>query len=576
MFKTLLKGLLIGAADPIPGVSGGTVAFMTGIYDELLDRITRFTSHPDGFRKNIAFLLPVCVGLLVGIFTFAHLADWLISNQPELTLFTFIGLVLGSISPILIRERPSLQGWPIWIALAIAFFIAVLFSWLPKPELNSPITDPGVFQMLWIFLAGALASATMVVPGISGSFLQLLIGSYSTYITAIKDVNLAVLIPFMSGGIIGIAAMAKLISALFRKHYHGTLLAIAGLVLGSVVVLWPGFGAKPVMVLGLWFCLSGLASGWYLSTFKTRKTNRLNGKVWLAVVLSGFMTCLLVIWKTNNNVPVHAYFNNLDTPELIAHQGGNLESPDESLVAFDHAIDVGVQSLELDVHLSNDGHLIVMHDSDVSRTTNGSGVIPNLSLAEIKQLDSGYWWPMHQPKSFKTRIELPSTEFPYRNEGVTVPTLAEIFDRYPEHRIVIEIKQPGNEIISALGNMIDKYSRWETTLVASFYTETMVQFRKSYPQALTSGTKPEILLFYILHRLNLAQLFHSPFQVFQVPMKSGGLDVITAEFIEDAHNLGIRVQAWTINDVETVKKLVGWKIDGIITDRPELINNSLK
>lgn len=370
--------------------------------------------------------------------------------------------------------------------------------------------------------------------------------------------------------------MASVVSRLFKAHYHSTLLASFGLVLGVLIVLWAYWGASPIYLLGLCFFLVLLAFGWYVANYKTRNTNRVTGKFLLLICMVNFLMCLILINVTNSKVPEHLYFVQLKTPELIAHQGGNLESPDETIAAFDHAIAVGVESLELDVYLSKDGHLIVMHDAQVNRTTNGEGVIAELTLEYIKTLNPGYWWPYHGPENIAARAGQPDSEFPYRLAGLEVLTLTEVFERYPDQRIVVEIKQTGPEIISALGDLIQRFDRWQSTLVASFYLETMVRFRSDYPQALTSGTQPDILLFYILHRLHLASLFHSPFQVIQVPMRSAGLDIITPRFIKDAHQLGMKVHAWTINDVETMKKLIDWEIDGIITDRPELMINALK
>jgi len=293
MLKNILKGALIGAADPIPGVSGGTVAFITGIYDELLDRITRFHKHPDGMKKNLIFLIPVGVGLLSGMFVFAHIAEWLIQQQPELTMFAFIGLVLGSITPILIKERPSVHGWPVWIALSISCAIAVLFNLIPKPELNAPIIDPTPLEMLWLATGGAMAAATMVVPGISGSFLQLILGTYSTYISAIKDLNLSVLLPFGAGAVIGIVLMANIISKLFRHYYHATLLAIAGLVIGSVVALWPGWGLSFTYIMGLWSCFVGIAIGWVLATFREDSRLKANLIYWVVAIMA--LLLLIVI-----------------------------------------------------------------------------------------------------------------------------------------------------------------------------------------------------------------------------------------------------------------------------------------
>ena len=232
-------GIAIGMADPIPGVSGGTIAYITGLYDQIIDRLSRWRSHPEGWVKNLLFLLPVVVGLLLGLFLFAHVVDWFLVNYPELTLQGFVGLVVGSLFVMLHQGKLSLKGRSGLISMTVAAILAVVFALMPRPEVGDPIRDPSLAQGIFIFAAGAAAAATMLLPGVSGSMLQLIIGSYSTYIAAVKDVNVLVLAIFLAGAILGIVAMARTIGFLFRKHYYLTQALIGGLVIGSIVVLWP-------------------------------------------------------------------------------------------------------------------------------------------------------------------------------------------------------------------------------------------------------------------------------------------------------------------------------------------------
>ncbi|WP_119394870.1 DUF368 domain-containing protein [Salinibius halmophilus] len=235
----LLKGSLIGIADPIPGVSGGTVAYLTGMYDEIIARTSGFFSHPDGWRVNFLFLLPIVVGLLAGIFGFAHLLVWLLEHYPVQTQQGFVGLVAGSLISLVWQGKlvPS-QGSSI-AALVVAALIAFAFSIIPRPELTEAIISPVGGQWLFIFVAGIVAAATMLIPGISGSMLQLLIGSYATYITAVKTLNWPVVLVFFAGAIIGIVAAAKIMNTLFNKFYQAMQALIGGLVVGSIIVLWP-------------------------------------------------------------------------------------------------------------------------------------------------------------------------------------------------------------------------------------------------------------------------------------------------------------------------------------------------
>lgn len=235
----LLKGSLIGIADPIPGVSGGTIAYLTGMYDEIIARTSQFFSHPDGWLANAKFLLPIVVGLLIGIFGFAHLLAWLLTHYPQLTQQAFVGLVIGSLLAMLRSGQLSLTRGPSMGALLIAACVAGIFGVLPQPEVTHAITNPIGWQWGFIFIAGVVAAATMLIPGISGSMLQLLIGSYATYITAIKSLNWPIILVFFAGAVLGIIVAAKVMNRLFYRYYQAMQALIGGLVLGSVIVLWP-------------------------------------------------------------------------------------------------------------------------------------------------------------------------------------------------------------------------------------------------------------------------------------------------------------------------------------------------
>jgi len=235
----VLRGIAIGMADPIPGVSGGTIAYITGLYDQIIDRVSRFRSHPEGWLKNLLFLLPIVLGLLLGIFLFAHLVDWLLTRFPEVTLQGFVGLVLGGLLVMVDQGKLTLRGRAGLASMALAAVIALIFSIVPRPELNEPIRHPNLIEGVYIFVAGAAAAATMLLPGVSGSMLQLLIGSYSTYIVAIKEANLPLIAIFLAGAVVGITIMARTIGYLFRTHYALMQALIGGLVIGSMIAIWP-------------------------------------------------------------------------------------------------------------------------------------------------------------------------------------------------------------------------------------------------------------------------------------------------------------------------------------------------
>lgn len=287
------------------------------------------------------------------------------------------------------------------------------------------------------------------------------------------------------------------------------------------------------------------------------------GLVWQAKVTSGDFQA---------NTSGQFYDGQLD---LIAHQGGNLEFPDSTLPAFDAAYQLPRVVLEFDVHLSKDGEMMVMHDARVDRTTNGTGAIRSLTLAELKQLDAAYWWPYH-PNDDISKQRVPSNQqFPFRGKGISIPTLSELFDRYPGAHFVIELKDNTPELRTGLLKHIDKYNLWSRVLIASFYHETLEAIRSSEPRAQTYGAEADIRLFYWLHLLHLESLFPSDTAALALPMKAGPVDLATPRFMAAARSSGVLLHYWTINREDDMTRLISLGVDGIMTDRPALLNQRL-
>ncbi|MFW5684241.1 MAG: glycerophosphodiester phosphodiesterase [Spirochaetota bacterium] len=246
---------------------------------------------------------------------------------------------------------------------------------------------------------------------------------------------------------------------------------------------------------------------------------------------------------------------------VIAHQGGNHLWPDNTMPAFRNAVEMGVDALELDVHSTADGVLVVIHDETVDRTTNGSGLVKELTLAEIRGLDAAWNWPHH----------VETDEYPYRGQGIKIPTLEEVLREFPDVPMAIEIKQADPPIVEPFGELLQRYDREQNTIVASFHPEVMHSFRESFPRFATSGVEPEIRTFYVMKTIFAGWLYPPPMEAFQVPETSGDLQVITPRFVRAAHRRGINVQVWTVNDAESMRRILDAGVDGIITDRPDLL-----
>jgi glycerophosphoryl diester phosphodiesterase len=275
--------------------------------------------------------------------------------------------------------------------------------------------------------------------------------------------------------------------------------------------------------------------------------------LWLAVVY-------LVLSAFARSRPERSFFEKKNNEVLvIAHQGGDGLFPSNTLYAFQEAAKLGVDVLELDIHASKDGYLVVIHDDTVDRTTNGTGKVNNLTLAELKELDAGYHWSP----------ERKGETFPYRDEGITIPTLEEVFQEFPDYRINIEIKQETPSIAQPLCDLILHYEKQEQVLVVSFSDKAMNEFRASCPAVVTAGYPSEIRTFYIFHRLFLAGLYRPYADAFQVPEYQDELHIVTKRFVDDARRKNIDIHVWTVDETEDMQRLIDLGVDGIMTDRPD-------
>ncbi len=240
-FFILLKGMAMGAADVVPGVSGGTIAFISGIYEELLDSINAVnielikTLKEQGVKKawkqvNGNFLFALLTGIGISVVSLAKLLSWLLEHQPILLWSFFFGLVVASI----IFVGKQVQKWHIQtivsllIGAVIAFFITQL----------QPVTgaNPTAFYLI---LSGALAISAMILPGISGSFILVLLGSYHVVLNAVHQRELKTIALFGLGAIVGLLTFARLFKYVFSKYKNQTLAVLTGFIIGAINKIWP-------------------------------------------------------------------------------------------------------------------------------------------------------------------------------------------------------------------------------------------------------------------------------------------------------------------------------------------------
>ena len=278
-------------------------------------------------------------------------------------------------------------------------------------------------------------------------------------------------------------------------------------------------------------------------------------------IIPAFIAFALLAFRLMSQpAPEHPYYaKDLNYPLVIAHQGGDGIWPGETLFAYQNAVDLGVDVLEMDIHITADGVLILMHDETVDRTTDGTGEIESMTLEELKELDAAYDWSPDEGKTF-----------PYRRQGLTVTTLEEIFKAFPDMHMTIEIKKTNASMAKPFCDLIREYDMQDKVLAASFHDERLKEFRAECPVVATSSAKNETTAFVLLTKAYLGGFYSPPFHSLQVPEESGGITVMTPAFVRAAHERNLAVEPWTINDEETMRKLIEWGVDGLITDRPDL------
>ncbi len=237
----MLKGMGMGAADVVPGVSGGTIAFIVGIYDELINSIKSinleslklfFTGKWGAFWKKINgnFLFFLLAGIGISVFSLAKLITWLLVDHPILVWSFFFGLVLAS-TWFVSKDIKEWKSWKTWIAFVIGVVVAFYIT------VATPAETPS--NLLFIFVCGAIAICAMILPGISGSFILVLLGKYFFIMDAVKTLDVVVMVVFAAGACIGITSFSRILSYALAHFRNITLAVLTGFMLGSLNKVWP-------------------------------------------------------------------------------------------------------------------------------------------------------------------------------------------------------------------------------------------------------------------------------------------------------------------------------------------------
>ena len=243
-FKIFMKGIFMGIADAIPGVSGGTIALLLGIYEELITTISNIKISlfkiltKDGLsvfwkKGNLGFLFPLLIGIIASLIVFVNIAQYFLDSFPLLVWSFFTGLIIAT-SYVIFKKIENFKLKE-FILVIIASISLILFT---KISNNEGLSSTN-FSIIYIFVCALLASSAMILPGISGSLVLVILGVYEYMIESLINYNFYIISTFLIGAIIGLLLLSKILNKLFLRHKNSTFSIMLGLVIGSVVNIWP-------------------------------------------------------------------------------------------------------------------------------------------------------------------------------------------------------------------------------------------------------------------------------------------------------------------------------------------------
>jgi glycerophosphoryl diester phosphodiesterase len=285
----------------------------------------------------------------------------------------------------------------------------------------------------------------------------------------------------------------------------------------------------------------------------------------------------------------------LDNPWLerrplnIAHQGGEIEAPSNTLYAFKTALRKGADVLETDVHLTADGQVVAIHDETVDRTTNGTGSVEDKSVAQLKALDAAYWFVPGEGTTHEAdrhdyvfRGVATRTRRPPRGFGAndfTIPTLEELLKTFPHTFINLELKPTARmtgRLEAEVARLLEKYGRTDDVIVVSFIDQSVEVFKALAPDVDTAAPTGQVAAFWASSQGPGTGTPNPQHVALQVPVFFQGIRVVSADFIADAHANRLAVHVWTINDPHEMSGLLAIGADGVMTDRPTVLERILR
>jgi glycerophosphoryl diester phosphodiesterase len=301
--------------------------------------------------------------------------------------------------------------------------------------------------------------------------------------------------------------------------------------------------------------------------------NKKKSKIFTSKNLISVFAVLILFFIILNYIPEYSKsevsfnFKMNQRPLVIAHGGAKLLYPENTMLAFDSAMALGVDLLEMDVRITRDSQLVCLHDETLDRTSNGKGDAVRFSLLVLKQINFGRYFQ-----------NLDGT-YPYKDTIIRIPSLEQVLVRYPYTPMIIELKdknENGRKAARFLAYLLRKYDK-KNAIISSFDQATLDYFKTiTNNQYECSAASDEVKKFVYFQKSFLSRLYKKQSQYLAIPIESSGIKLSNLWFIKDAHKKDYSVLYWTINDTTEMKKLIELKVDGIITDRPDLLISLLK
>ncbi len=266
-------------------------------------------------------------------------------------------------------------------------------------------------------------------------------------------------------------------------------------------------------------------------------------------------------------------------PLVYAHRGGAALRPENTIVSFDHGLSLGADGLELDVHLSRDGVVVVHHDATLERTTGSHGRLAALTADELARVDAGYWFQAVDTaglaEASARRRAGPTGEYPFRGQGLGIPRLREVLARYPETPLIIELKLNDPELARRVIADVRAADAVGRVALGSFGWRVLNTARDLEPRIPTGASREEVR--WALYRSWVRWPLGVPrYRELQVPERSGPTRIVSRRFIEHAHHAALTVKVWTVNDRADMQRLLDWGVDALISDRPDLAVAAVK